>query len=167
MSPHSPERLEPVELPQSDVGAPLPHILADDERLVIAYRVADPGPGRDGATIRIVSGTEEGLCAIVVASPCMALRFGPPNDEAMDGHRLAALGIDAYSTYELFNSQWIAELEKSSRVHPHHSPEPFSRLRHFVLTFHDSSLEFVAPGCTVEVRRGKLRNLLLEAFEAL
>jgi hypothetical protein len=167
MSSRSPERLEPLGLPQSDVGAPLPHILADDLRLVLVYRIADPEPGWDGTTIRIVSGAEDELCAVVIASPCTALRFGPPNDEAIEGHRLAALGIDPYSTYELFNSEWIAELERSNRVHPYHSAEHFSDLRHFVLTFHDSSLEFIASGCTVEVRRGKLRNLLFDAFEGL
>lgn len=41
-------------VPQSDVGAPLPTVVADDYRLVLEYRVTTPDPNWDGTYVNVV-----------------------------------------------------------------------------------------------------------------
>ena len=41
-------------VPQSSVGAPLPIILSDEHKLLLAYVVQDPAPGSDNRSVRIV-----------------------------------------------------------------------------------------------------------------
>ncbi|TGV72938.1 hypothetical protein EN792_062680 [Mesorhizobium sp. M00.F.Ca.ET.149.01.1.1] len=154
----------PLDLPPSSAGAPLPHVFADEERLLIAYIVNVPDPSFDGTNPRSVSAVAEGeAVAILTVAPYVALQFGPPNDEALSGHRLYALGLQPYSAFEVLNSSWIASLEEANRVHPRHVPELFSGRRHFILTFHDSTLEFIARDFQVGLRKGAVLKALLEA----
>ncbi|CDX29455.1 conserved hypothetical protein [Mesorhizobium sp. SOD10] len=89
------ERLLPIDLPLLSAGAPLPHVFADEERLLIAYLVNSPDPSFDGTNPRSVSATSEGeTVAILAVAPYVALQFGPPNDEALSGHRLYNLVCD-------------------------------------------------------------------------
>lgn len=158
------EALREIDAPQCSVGAPIPHMFADEGRLVFAYMVETPDPGWDGRTVRIVTPDAPESCAIVTVDPYRAVRFGPPNDEAIQGHRLAALGLRSYAAYEVLDSAWIAEMERANRVHWRHSPELFEGLRHFIFTFHDSTLEFVAEMLSVELKHGPIRSLLIDAF---
>jgi hypothetical protein len=65
------------------------------------------------------------------------------------------------------NSDWIADLERSNRVHPNHRSSQFDSLRHFIFTFHDSVLEFVSEGFEVEVTSGSIRSNLRRLTDAL
>ena len=77
-------------VPQSSGGAPLPLVLGDDDRVVLAYYVRQNIPGWDGSWVRIMSPSEgDEPVAIVSFSFCYAYMFGPPNDEAFTGHPLA------------------------------------------------------------------------------
>src|SRR5688572_23644482 len=103
------EHLEPVDLPQSSVGTPLPHVFADEDRLLIGYIVHVNDPDWDGSTVRSVGpDSDEETCALVEVESYLALQFGPPNDEAIAGHRLYELGLAPYSSFEVVNSKWIA-----------------------------------------------------------
>lgn len=158
------EALLPIDLPLSSAGAPLPHVFADEGRLLIAYIVNVPDPSFDGTNPRSVSATADGQSvAIITADPYVAFQFGPPNDEALSGHRLYGLGLQPYSAFEVVNSSWIASLEEANRVHPGHMPELFSGRRHFILTFHDSTLEFIARDFQVGLRKGAMLKVLIEA----
>jgi hypothetical protein len=158
------ERLSPLELPQSSVGAPLPHVLADEHRLVIAYVVQSSDPAWDGTTVRVVGPDSDGeACALVKVEGYLAFQFGPPNDEAIEGHRLSKLGLTAYSSFEVLNSAWIGQLEAANRVHPYHRAEHFAGYRHIILTFHDSTLEFIANGFAVQLVQGPIRAAILNA----
>jgi len=87
------EALLPIDVPQSSPGAPLPHVFADEDRLLIAYIVNTPDPSFDGTNPRSISSATGGQSiAILTADPYMALQFGPPNDEAISGHRLYGWG---------------------------------------------------------------------------
>ncbi|AZO12245.1 MULTISPECIES: hypothetical protein [unclassified Mesorhizobium] len=157
------ENLAPIDLPLSSAGAPLPHVFAVEGRLLIAYIVSVPDRGFDGTNARSVSPSTRGQSvAILTADPYLAVQFGPPNDEALSGHRLYGLGLQPYSAFEVRNSSWIGSLEKANRVHPSHMPELFSGYRHFILTFHDSTLEFVAKDFAVSLRRGAILTALME-----
>jgi hypothetical protein len=160
------EHLKPVDLPQSSVGVPLPHLLAYEQRLLIGYIVEAHDPDWDGSTVRIVGpDTDCEKCALVEVEGYLAFKFGPPSDEAISGHRLHKKGLAPYSSFEVVNSKWIAELETANRVHPHHRPERFAGYRHIILTFHDSTLEFIAKSFGVRQVEGSIRAALLGALE--
>ncbi|WP_208866592.1 hypothetical protein [Mesorhizobium sanjuanii] len=158
------ETLMPIEVPLSSAGAPLPHIFADEGRLLVAYLVNIPEPSFDGTNPRSASpATGNQSVAILTAEPYLALQFGPPNDEAISGHRLYGLGLRPYAAFEVLDSSWIASFEKANRVHASHTPELFSTYRHFILTFHDSTLEFVAESFSTRLHEGAVLALLMES----
>ncbi|MCV3209008.1 hypothetical protein OHD62_24970 [Mesorhizobium sp. YC-39] len=158
------ETLLQSRVPPSSAGAPLPHVFADEGKLLIAYLANRPEPSFDGTNPRSVSpATDNTSIAILTADPYLALQFGPPNDEAINGHRLYGLGLKPYSAFEVFNSSWIASLERANRVHPSHTPELFSGYRHFILTFQDSTLEFIAKSFSTSVREGAVLSALMES----
>jgi len=69
------EALLPIDVPQSSAGAPLPHVFADEGRLLIAYIAQRPDPEFDGTNPRsISSATESQSIAILTADPYLAIR---------------------------------------------------------------------------------------------
>lgn len=77
--------------------------------------------------------------------------FGWPNDEAINGHPLHKNGLDAYSAYEVLNSPWVKQLEQRNSVHPRHRAGAYLKLPHYILTFHDSTLECIARSFEVQI----------------
>jgi len=120
------------ELPQPDPGAPMPALVAAENRVELAFitRRADP--------------TNEEFIAIANFVLPYAHMFGPPNDEAFVGHPLANRGLEPYGCYRIENSSWIRRLERMNAVHPYHRAEAFASLTHYVFAFHDSTFECVA-----------------------
>lgn len=160
------ESLQPIYLPQSSVGAPLPHVFADEHLLLIGYILQARNVDWDGSHIQIVGPDSDcEPCTLVRVENYLAFQFGPPNDEAIEGHRLYPLGLAPYSSFEVLNSKWIAELEIANRVHEHHRPDHFWSQRHIILTFHDSTLEFIASRFVIQAVRGSIRSVILGALK--
>jgi hypothetical protein len=158
------ETLLPIDMPPSSAGAPLPHVFADEGKLLVAYIVNTPAPSFDGTKPRSVSPvTGSQSVAMLTVDPYLAFQFGPPNDEAISGHRLYEMGLRPYGSFEVLNSSWIASLEKANRVHSSHTPELFSDYRHFILTFHDSMLEFIAESFSTSSHEGAVLTVLMES----
>ena len=132
--------LELTSLPQCDVGAPSPQVVADEHRLLLAYIVQQQGPGASTQPY-----------AVVRFNRPQAHFFGPPNDEAIDGHPLYTKGLEAYACYRVVNSSWIRTLERMNSVHPMHKAERYDRLSHYIFTFHDSTFECVADSFQVRL----------------
>jgi len=132
-----------TDLPLPSAGAPLPVLVADDAGAVILLFHASE---RDGA-----ASVNEAI-AIVRFSGCIAHLLGPPNDEALTGHPLAACGLTPYGVFRVQGSSWVKGLERMNRVHPLHRPEVYREHSHYVYTFHDSVFECVAKGATAIVR---------------
>jgi len=125
------DRVEELkELPRQSTGAPVPFLLAEDGELILAYLVE----------------SEADEAAVIEFESVHAQYFGPPNDEALSGHPLYQRGLRFYCAYEVQNSSWIRALERMNRVHPKHRRGMFGRCRHFIFTFHDTTLECVATG---------------------
>lgn len=161
--------IELLEVPQSDVGAPLPLLLSDEHRLLLAYIVSEPDPAWDGTSVAIVSPASQGLSiAILDFHRPYAQMFGPPNDEAFGGHPLAARGLSPYAAFEVEHSSWIRKHERMNSVHPRHDRERFlARKRHFVFAFHDSTFECVAEGFSVNIIRGSMQSAATCMIEML
>lgn len=156
------------DFPQSEAGAPCPALIATEGDLVIAFHRATPELWDRPLEERIDWQVAGESCAIVRFAHTTIHTFGPPNDEAFSGHRLAKKGLEPYGAFEVLNSEWIEQLEKMNSVHPMHTREWFMKgKRHFILTFHDSVFECVARGYTVELASGTVKDLLIAAMPTL
>src|ERR1700693_5350815 len=101
-------------VPQSDTGAPLPLVLQDERRCLVAFLVSDAE--------RNAERTIEARVALAEFAKPDATVFGAPNDEAFAGHPLASRGLRPYGAFEVQQSSWIRALERMNSVHPRHRP---------------------------------------------
>ena len=155
-------------VPWPDVGAPLPAVVGDEHRLLLAYIASSPDPEWDGTYVEVVSpdSPEEPIAIVAFERPYCHL-FGPPNDEAFAGHPLAARGLAPYSVSEIAESSWVHALERMNAVHQCHRPESFSDYHHYIFAFHDSTFECVARGFTFEMHHGSMRSAVQLMAKAL
>jgi hypothetical protein len=162
-TPDARDRVIPLgDAPQSDVGAPLPVVLANDYRLCLVYLLQDTREDWDGTQApRVVSPASEDMpvAAVEFRRPHAHI-FGPPNDEAFAGHPLSERGLNPYGAFIIEDSSWIRALERMNSVHEHHAPARFRKLTHYVFAFHDSTFECVADGFSVSLHRGSLRDVV-------
>ena len=119
---------EPVELGVSwDAGAPMP-VLLSGLRTFVAFRLSGRGSG----------------IGIVEFKQVTSVKIGSPNDEVLHGHPLWGSGLEFHRAHVVRNSRWIAELMDTNRVHERFDEARWSGTYHFILTFHDETLECVA-----------------------
>ncbi len=153
--------IELTDLPQCDIGAPLPSLVATERQTFLIYYLQNVPPGWDGTSVRVVGPNADGeRVAIISFKHCLAHMFGPPNDEAFEGHPLAKLGLHPYSVFRIENSSWVRTLERMNAVHPHHRPETMLSLSHYIFAFHDSMFECIASAYQIEVHKASIRNAL-------
>ncbi len=109
--------------PRPSIGAPSPIALSQEGRVVLAYYLQETPNGSDGTRVRVIgpTGVSEPI-ALVLFERCYASMFGPPNDEAFQGHPLASRGLVPYRVFEVRESSWIRALERMNSVHEHHRP---------------------------------------------
>lgn len=139
-------------VPKSSVGAPLPIILSDEDRILLAYIIEAPADSP-------VPQAEGEDFALIEFQRYWSLTFGSPNDEAFSGHPLASRGLHPYAFFQIEDSSWIRQLERMNSVHIRHDPAKFARYKHFVFAFHDSTFECVADDFTVSQHRGTSKSL--------
>lgn len=87
--------------------------------------------------------------AVVRFRSAASIKFGLPNDEALDGHPLRGRGLARYRCAEVLNSSWLAEEQRRNSVR---FPGYILPCRHFIFTFHDSTLEILAQQVEAELR---------------
>lgn len=134
-----------------DIGAPLPFVVAATGRTFVVYHRKEDDPNWDGSYAHVVDPEtqEQRPIAVVEFRRCLVHKFGAPNDEAIDGHRLTGRGLVAYRAHTVERSRWLAENESINSVHARHSPEAFAKYTHYVLAFHDETFECLAHGFEV------------------
>ena len=161
--------IELGDVPQSSVGAPIPIVLADEHTVLLSYYLQDTPEGWDGTTVRVVSSETEGEpVAIVKFNWCYAHMFGPPNDEAFEGHPLSSRGLQPYGAFEIQSSSWLRKLEKMNSVHSYHDKTNFmENKKHFIFSFHDSVFECIAKNFQVEIYTGSVKSMVPRMLEAL
>lgn len=147
--------------PQSSVGAPIPFVMADEHRVVLAYYLDVRSPEWDGSQTRVVdASTSDEPIALVRFNGSMAHMFGPPNDEAFTGHPLASRGLHPYGAFRIEESSWIRKLERMNSVHEHHRPDRFWFLQHLVFAFHDSTFECICQKFDVTTDQGSIHSMI-------
>jgi hypothetical protein len=158
------EYAEPIEFPvRWDTGAPLPHLLVNDDRALLAFLLSEPDPAWDGTSVRMVSPARNDPepLALVTFEFCASAKLGSPNDEVFGGHPLWGKGLEHYAAQRVVNSRWLKEVETINSVHPHYSHSRWTDLQHFIFGFHDSTFECLAKAFKVEVHRMAMRDLLI------
>ena len=139
-----------------DAGTPMPVLLSGLRTFVAFYlSVQDPLIDRTKPRVRDPQ-TDHGI-GVVEFKRMTSIKIGSPNNEVLRGHPLWGSGLEHYSAHELKNSPWIAELMQVDRSHERFDESQWTGRRHFILTFHDETLECIAkwtiartaPGATM------------------
>lgn len=145
------EQVVPLDLGIAwDAGAPEPVLLQTEDTALLVFHlpVAQHGPQSDAEVT-----LQEMNYGIITWRGVRGALLGPPNDEALQGHRFWRRGlreIGWYASGEVLHSKWIQALEQMNRVHPKHDPQRYATLRHFILGFHDSVFECIATAYSVQ-----------------
>lgn len=101
---------------------------------------------------------------------CSGAVLGMLNDETIHGHRLWERGlreVGHYGAGQVIHSAWITEYDRGQRVHPGYKASRLSGMKHYILMFHDSTLECLADDFAVSHRRGEMRDVLAELVKKL
>jgi hypothetical protein len=148
---------QPVDLGVKwDADTPRPVLLSSLRTFVVFYlSVHDPVTGRTNPRLRGPQ-ADHGI-GVVEFKRTTSIKVGSPNNEVLRGHPLWESGLEFYSAHEVENSPWITELMEVDRAHERFGESLWSGRRHFLLTFHDETLECVAkwtatrtaPGATM------------------
>lgn len=125
-----------------ELAVPGPVLMATDELLVFTFNATREAP--DGLL------ADAGR-AVVRVKPCLMFRFGYPNDEALPGHPLYAKGFHGTAVYEVLGSSWLATLAEQNRVKFPDSDLAGLGVRHFLFSFHESTLEVLGRSLDVSV----------------
>jgi hypothetical protein len=161
---------ESLEFPVKwDIGAPLPHLIMNDNRALLAFYLNEPDPNWDGSYVTVndpASGALEPL-ALVEFEDCLSAKLGSPNDEVFEGHPLQGRGLKAYKPQRVENSHWLRELERINSVHRLYRPDLWKDLNHYVFWFHDSTFECVARAFRVETFRESMAEMLARMIRRL
>lgn len=157
---------ELTEFPQSSVGAPIPVIIASESKVSVAFYLNNVPEDWDGSEVKIRDSDSVEPVAIVTFERCYAHYSGAPNDEAFSGHPLASRGLGPYGSYEILDSSWIRTLESMNSVHPYHDKKEFmENMRHFVLSFHDSTFECIAKDYKIHMEKGSIKDMIPKMTE--
>ena len=109
-----------------NTGAPCPLVVTSEARALFSFET----PAGEVQTAEFVG--------------CTAVRFGFPNDEVLHGHPLYGAGLQFYAAHQIAGSPWLAELRQIEALHRRAPAVPFADSRHYLLAFHDSTLEAIA-----------------------
>jgi len=145
----NPELIKNADLPQSDTGSPMPFKMNGEHSLFLIYRIQDA----------------ESQYAVLSFDHCYAQKFGPPNDETIEGHNLYKYGLQPYDSFKVKNSPWIKDLKKINKVHPNYDSKKFKQYNHFIWTFHDSTFECIAKNCTYKILEGSILKVASKVLE--
>ena len=120
-----------TEPPAMDTGSPRPELYFSHD-LYCTYYLPD-----------FVS-VEKEQVAVLRFEGVLHFRMGHPNDEALHGHALYQRGLRQYDFFLVLDSPLIAEIEANNAVHIWHRPRIYSHFKHWIVTFHDETLEVVS-----------------------
>ena len=131
---------EPADLAvQWDAGAPMPVLIAG-LRTFVAFYLRE-------------SEDDHGI-GVVEFKGVESVKMGSPNDEVLRGHPLWGSGLEFYRPQQVRNSPWITELIRVNRVHSNFRESHWNAMRHFMLPFHDETVECAAREAVARTEPG-------------
>jgi hypothetical protein len=148
-----------------DAGAPMP-VLLSGLRTFVAFYLSVPGRVSGGTNPRGRGPQADHGIGIVEFKRATNIKIGSPNDEVLRGHPLWGSGLEFYSAHEVKNSPWITELMEVDRAHERFDESQWGGRRHFMLTFHDETLECVAKWTITRIAPGATMPEVLARLSA-
>jgi hypothetical protein len=134
-----------------ETGAPVPMVLSDEHTTCLLYYYRKPVENTADFEIpKERDAQEDRGIAVITFGQSMIYKFGYPNDEVLLAHSYYSLGLESYQLFEVIGSEWIQEIKEMNKAHPLNDPLLFSRCRHFIITFKDSTFECIAAGLKIE-----------------
>ena len=135
------------EPPAMDAGAPMPATCSDEKGLTCAYVIGASGP-------------KSGSTAILRLEGVLYCAMGYPNDEVLNAHPLYRNGLGYYGFYVVENSPLISDLDCRNQAHRRHiAGDYIKKFHHWIITFHDETLEVVASSARFVGTSEKKPNL--------
>jgi hypothetical protein len=152
-----------------DAGAPMPHLMVNDNRALLAFLLSEPDPNWDGTYVAVKDPADDRPepLGLVEFDFCVSARLGAPNDEVFMGHPLNGRGLEPYQAQRVINSRWLKDLEAINSVHGCYRPKSWRDRTHYIFWFHDSTFECVARSYKVETHRTSMKALLGMMVERL
>jgi hypothetical protein len=148
-----------------DADTPMPVLLSGLRTFVVFYRsVRNPVAGRADPHMRNPQADHD--IGVVEFKRVTSIKIGFFNEEMLRGHPLWGSGLEFYSAHEVKNSPWITELMEADRAHERFDESQWSGRRHFMLTFHDQTLECVAKWTVTRTAPGAAMPEVLARLSA-
>ena len=148
-----------------DADTPMPVLLSGLRTFVAFYRSAH-GPVADMTNPRGGDPQADHGIGVVEFKRVTSIKAGSPNDEMLRGHPLWGSGLESCSAHEIENSPWITELMEADRAHERFGKSQWSGRHHYVLTFHDETLECVAKWTVTRIAPGATMPEVLARLSA-
>ncbi len=143
-----------------DAGTPMP-VLLSGLRTFVAFHLSVHDPVADKTNPRVRDPQADHGIGVVEFKRVTSIKIGSPNDEVLRGHPLWGRGLESYSAHEIKNSPWITELMEVDRAHERLDESQWSGRRHFMLTFHDETLECIAKWTITRIAPGATMSEVL------
>ncbi len=156
-------------IPFPDVGAPMPHFMGNEERLLLSYCIGFVGVDSFSPvkTPHVVNESSRSEVVIVEFRNPVSCFLVPISDETFDAHPLARRGLLPYGVYRIDNSSWKSQTIASTYFHPRPSPGVLDAASHYVFAFHDSVFECIADGYEIRIRTASQDGVLEEMLSLL
>jgi len=111
--------------------------------------------GRAALALNPHPNDDDKRCVVLVWSGTAYACLAGPNDEAVSGRRLYAMGLrDVLWAGLVDDSTLIGSLERQSRVRPDHDAARLERLRHYIVLQKERVAEIVAEAAIVQRHGG-------------
>lgn len=149
---------EESDIPFPVGGAPLPSILATEERLLLSYYSEITSSIVSRHKPVMVNEGFKGTVVIVDFRLPVAYLSVPLSNETLEAHPLARRGLVSYGVFLVESSSWIRRLIAAQYVHSRPFPGAYEKSKHYIFTFHDSVFEAVADGVSVRTFPGSIRD---------
>ena len=128
-----------------DVGAPMPHVFANEYCVFLSFLVAD-SPMTPSEPVRLTYAVVEFLRPV-------AHRLGSPSEDEQFSHYLYGRGQETYRAQRVENSPWLREMidmgKKANSEDDSDEKYWQQHIKHYIFWFHDSTFECLARGYEV------------------
>jgi hypothetical protein len=151
------------EVPRASAAAPRPHLCGSKGLVHLIYDL-ERLPNAVPVVHVIDPGSQPTPAALIEFRSVRAVSWNPSHGESLFERGLSRRGLRWYAAQEVRASSWIRELERRHRGHPGSRRAAFQRLRHFVVTFTDATLECAAEDLNVTVFPGGCVAALAECY---
>jgi hypothetical protein len=148
-------------------GAPLPSVLATEDRLLLSYYSEIHAPYGAPSKPMLVTEGFSGTVVIVDFRLPAAFASMALSNETLEAHPLAHRGLTSYRVFRVESSSWIRGLVAAQYVHARPFPGAFDRSRHYIFTFHDSVFEAIADGASIRSFPGSIREAQQEMLDII